>query len=78
MRDAIQGMLSMSRIGMMSTLVTGSSPAERARLATPKRQTKRSEGPDKMPTCFKDDEFGENLLHLYNIVPCQFKQHKTL
>jgi len=57
MRDAIQGMLSMSRIGMRSTLVT----SEKAKLASQKRHSKRMEASDKMPTCFKDDEFGMNI-----------------
>ena len=60
MRDAIQGMLSISRIGMMSTLVTDSSMGQKARTTGQKRPLKRPEGSDKMPTCFKDEEFGED------------------
>ena len=61
MRDAIQGMLSMSRIGMPSTLVTSASPAEKSRLARGRRsETGETEPTDKnMPTGFKDSEFGE-------------------
>ncbi len=61
MRDAIQGMLSMSRMGglQLSTLATASDPPQKK----PIRQRRGTSGDDdiadKMANCYKDSEFGK-------------------
>jgi len=65
MRDAIQGMLSMSRLGGMSISSSSSysnlSPANRGRLLVPKQSPRAIAADDielQMANCYKDDEFG--------------------
>ena len=72
MRDAIQGMLSMSRMqgGGCNSLTSGpwhpGAPKPKNLPALKlqrdgKRTTGRPEDNEKMPTCFKDEEYGENI-----------------
>ncbi len=69
MRDAIQGMLSMSRMGGIGNLsLTGAQPFDMKpktsirlhRDGRGKRKLPGEEEPtDRMPNCFKDEEYGQ-------------------
>ena len=66
MRDAIQGMLSMSQMGGLpggfstlgATSLDSSSPSAKAALKFKKSMKPGGEDSEKMPTCYKDEEYG--------------------
>jgi len=72
MQDAIQGMLCMSQGGSLSLSTSSppghstlgwTSPGRTVKPPTPRKYIYDDDGIDKMPTCYKDDEFGKLHSH---------------